>query len=53
MTFRQWLQQQWYAHCLEIEDWPGRLPSYPLQEYFAKYKHWLRREYRHQQNANR
>lgn len=53
MTFRRWLQEQWYAHCVEIEEWTGRLPGYPMQEYFAKYKHWLRREYRHQQGVNR
>ena len=53
MTFRQWLQRQWYEHCAEFEGWTNRQPEYTLQEYFARYKHWLRREYRHQQNANR
>jgi hypothetical protein len=53
MTFREWLQQQWYEHCAEFESWTNRQPEYTLQEYFARYKHWLKREYRHQQNANR
>ena len=52
MTFRRWLQQRWYAHCLEIEEWTGRMPTYPMSEYFAKYKYWLKREYRHQQGEN-
>lgn len=49
MSFRLWLQERWYVHCLEIEEWTGRLPTYPMQEYFTKYKYWLKREYRHQQ----
>jgi len=49
MNFRQWLQQQWYAHCLEIEEWTGRTPDYDIKHYFNKYKYWLKREYRHQQ----
>ena len=53
MSFRQWIQQQWYTHCLEIEEWTGRVPEYNLKDYFAKYKFWLKREYRHQHNANR
>ena len=52
MTFRLWLNQRWYAHCLEIEEWIGRMPPYPMSEYFAKYKYWLKREYRHQQGEN-
>ena len=51
MTFRLWLQQRWYAHCLEIEEWTGRMPTYPMSEYFAKYKYWLKREYRYQQGV--
>jgi hypothetical protein len=49
MTFRTWLQQQWYSHCLEIEEWTGSLPTYPMQVYFQRYRWWLKREYRHQQ----
>ena len=50
--FRQWLQQMWYNHCLEIEEWTGKVPAYDIKVYFAKYKYWLKREFRHQQNVN-
>ena len=53
MSFRQWLQQQRYAHCLEIEEWTGRLPEYPMSVYFQRYRWWLKREYHHQQGVKR
>ena len=49
MTFRSWVQQQWYEHCNEFESWFKHQPEYSLQEYFNRYKYWLKREYRHQQ----
>jgi hypothetical protein len=49
MKFRIWLNQRWYAHCFEIEEWTGRMPPYPMSEVFAKYKYWLIRESRYQQ----
>ena len=48
MTFRAWCQEKWYEHCDEVEAWLGRSPEYLAAEYFARYKHWLRREYRNQ-----
>ena len=51
MTFRQWLQERWYQHVLEIEEWTGQMPGYPLKEYFRRYKWWLKREYKHQQKT--
>ena len=45
--FRTWLQELWRANCDEHDGYQE--PRYTLQEYFAKYKWWLRREYRHQQ----
>ena len=53
MKFREWLRQMWYNHCLEVEEWTGKIPDYDVKEYFARYKYWLKREYRHQQIANR
>ncbi len=53
MTFRNWCREKWYEHCNEFEAWFKRQPEYTPQEYFSKYKYWLKREYRHQQNANR
>lgn len=48
MTFRRWLQEMWFNHLDELMGLGQPLPKYTLQEYFAKYKYWLKREYRHQ-----
>jgi hypothetical protein len=45
--FQRWLQNIWRENCREYEDF-NQLP-YTLPEYWARYKWWLRREYRHQQ----
>lgn len=45
MSFRLWLQQTWYDHVSEIEQWTGHAPTYSPQDYFNKYKWWLWREY--------
>jgi len=44
--FRTWLTNLWRENCREHEEY-GELP-YSLQEYWARYKYWLKREYRHQ-----
>ena len=49
MTFRAWLREMWYNHLDELESLGMLPPGYELKEYFAKYKYWLKREYRHQQ----
>ena len=46
MNFRNWCQQKWFEHVDELESYRQPLP-YTSQEYFAKYKFWLKREYRH------
>lgn len=51
MKFRQWVFEMWVDHCNEFEGWFKRQPDYNAREYFGKYKHWLRREYRHQQGV--
>lgn len=48
MNFRTWCQEKWYEHCNEFESWFKRQPDYTSKEYFAKYKYWLKREYRYQ-----
>jgi hypothetical protein len=50
MKFRQWCQEMWYEHCAELESYCQGLP-YSAQEYFNRYKFWLKREYRHQQGV--
>ena len=52
MTFRQWCQEKWYEHQEEILSWEGFYPTATAQEYFAKYKWWLRREFRVQKSSN-
>lgn len=48
MTFRQWLQERWYNHLDELRDWGEPVPAdYKLSQYFAKYRWWLKREYKH------
>ena len=49
MSFRLWLQEKWYEHCEELVGY-GQAITYTSQEYFNKYKYWLKREYRHQQS---
>jgi len=45
-NFRTWLEELWRDNCDENDGW-GQ-PRLTLQEYFGKYKWWLRREYRFQ-----
>lgn len=44
-SFRDWLRNIWLDNCAEHESYK-ELP-YTMEEYFRKYKWWLRREYRH------
>ena len=53
MTFRRWLEMIWQEHVEECWAWEGHAPAMTKAEYFAKYKYWLRREYRHQQGDKR
>lgn len=46
MRFRQWCSQMWYEHCDEVYSWTGQNPTYLSQEYFNRYKWWLKREFR-------
>lgn len=47
MTFRQWVHELWLQNSDEHRDY-AELP-YTQQQYFAQYKYWLKREYKHQQ----
>lgn len=46
MNFRHWLRQMWYDYIAECEGY-GQAPSLDPNQYFQKYKYWLKREYRH------
>lgn len=45
-AFRRWVQELWYQNCEEHLTY-GESP-YKMQEYWNKYKYWLKREYQHQ-----
>jgi len=47
MNFRQWCREKWFEHQAELEGYGQPLP-YSADEYFTKYKYWLKREYKHQ-----
>jgi hypothetical protein len=48
MTFRLWLQEKWYEHLDELQLLGQPIPKYDIKEYFNRYKYWLKREYRFQ-----
>jgi hypothetical protein len=48
--FRQWVHTLYLDNCREREAF-GDKPCRDTQEYFNKYKWWLKREYRHQKNS--
>lgn len=45
--FRMWVNNLYFQNCEEHLTFNESI--YTLSEYWAKYKWWLRREYRHQQ----
>lgn len=49
-SFRRWVGELWRENCeeyLTVSQTP-----YTMEEYWAKYKYWLKREYRYQRNRN-
>ena len=49
--FRQWLNVIWFEHKQEVFLWTTKDTDYSLADYVAKYKYWLKREYKHQRNS--
>lgn len=49
MLFKHWLLEIWAEHVDEKLTWEHESPEYSPGEYFARYKWWLRREYRYRQ----
>jgi hypothetical protein len=47
-NFRHWVQELWMQHKDEYVDLKLPIPEDSVDEYFQKYKYWLKREYRHQ-----
>lgn len=46
VEFRIWLERKFFEY--KQECFLNREQEKSLQEYFGKYKYWLKREYRHQ-----
>jgi hypothetical protein len=44
--FRSWLRQLWMQNCAERDEFGE--PNLPMQTYFQRYKYWLKREFRFQ-----
>lgn len=47
MNFRFWIREKWYEHLAELDSL-GIKCEYDQQYYFNKYRWWLKREYRYQ-----
>jgi len=45
--FELWLQRIWFENKQEHDEFGE--PTLTMQEYFAKYKYWLKRKFREQQ----
>jgi hypothetical protein len=46
--FRQWVRDLWLQNCDEHSNY-NELPL-SQQEYWTRYKFWLKREFKHQRN---
>ena len=51
MNFRFWLREKWYEHLEELDSL-GLTCDYDIKQYFNKYRWWLKREYRYQNEKN-
>lgn len=52
MNFRFWCREKWYEHLDELQLHGYTSVPYSQQEYFNRYKWWLKREYQSQQKNN-
>ena len=50
-SFRSWLEDLWRENCDERDQF--RQPRYTIQEYFRRYRWWLKREYQYQRGVKR
>jgi len=50
--FRLWVHQLWVQNCEERQIYRDG-QAFSKQEYFARFRWWLRREWRHQQRGRR
>jgi hypothetical protein len=50
IEFRTWVENIWRENCQERYDWNEDQQT--LHQYFARYKYWLKREFRYQQSLD-
>ena len=50
-AFRHWVTEIWLDNCEEHLTY-GEDP-YTIKQYWDRYKYWLKREFRHQQKAQK
>lgn len=48
--FRRWVEGIWRENCQERLVWHEQEQS--LEQYFARYKYWLKREFRYQKRLD-
>jgi len=46
--FRLWLNKLWQEHRSEVYAITNKPVDYDINDYFNKYKWWLKREFKHQ-----
>ena len=51
MNFRNWCREKWYEHMDELISYGLEPQLTTAQEYFDRYKFWLKREFKHQQGV--
>ena len=44
-AFRNWVNNIWFEHKREVLSFTGKPCDYDVQQYFNKYKWWLKREF--------
>jgi hypothetical protein len=48
--FRTWVENIWRENCQERFVWNE--VQLPVDQYFARYKYWLKREFRYQRSLD-
>jgi hypothetical protein len=51
--FRNWVRELWMQHKDEYSELKLVIPEEDIEEYFRKYKYWLKREYKHHMRPDR
>jgi hypothetical protein len=52
-SFRHWCTEKWYEYKDEVLSYGQKLELTNSEEYFRKYKFWLKREYKHQEGQSK